>query len=234
VIIIADDDIKNQIESILFACGRKMSVDELSILLGIRVKEIVKDKLVALQKEYQGKNASLMIVDEGDEWKITTKEKYLPLVRKINPHTELSKTVMETLAVIAWKQPTRQSDVIKIRTNKAYEHIEELERMGFLVKEKYGRSYLLKLTQKFYDYFDLKDAQAARQMFQGISAPALEEMEQTKVDEFDSETSEEEKDIEGTVDKIKSNENSALEAAEKDEEENTAENKEKISEEEKD
>ncbi len=234
MIIIADDDIKNQIESILFACGRKMSVDELSILLGIRVKEIVKDKLVALQKEYQGKNASLMIVDEGDEWKITTKEKYLPLVRKINPHTELSKTVMETLAVIAWKQPTRQSDVIKIRTNKAYEHIEELERMGFLVKEKYGRSYLLKLTQKFYDYFDLKDAQAARQMFQGISAPALEEMEQTKVDEFDSETSEEEKDIEGTVDKIKSNENSALEAAEKDEEENTAENKEKISEEEKD
>ncbi|MBI5392568.1 SMC-Scp complex subunit ScpB [Candidatus Woesearchaeota archaeon] len=183
--IIIEDDIKYQIESILFACGRKISIDELSQLLGIRVKEVIKDKLLELQKEYLDKNSSLMIVDEGDEWKVTVKEKYLSLVRKINPHTELSKTIMETLAVVAWKQPTRQSDVIRIRTNKAYDHIAELERMGFLVKEKYGRSFLLKLTQKFYDYFDLKDAQAAREMFKGVSVPALEEIEQTKVDEFE-------------------------------------------------
>jgi len=221
-VITIEDDIKYQIESILFACGRKISIDELSQLLGIRVKEVIKDKLHELQKEYRDKNSSLMIVDEGDEWKVTVKEKYLSLVRKINPHTELSKTIMETLAVVAWKQPTKQSDVIRIRTNKAYEHIAELERMGFLVKEKYGRSYLLKLTQKFYDYFDLKDANAAREMFKDISAPALEEIEQKKVDEFEDAAEDvyqkEDREKEVTDDEIKPNEAAFVEGYEKDEE----------------
>ena len=70
------------------------------------------------------------------------------------PDTEMTKSVMETLAVIAWKQPIIQADVIKIRTNKAYEHIKELVGMGFVTSEKFGRTKKLKLTQKFLDYFD--------------------------------------------------------------------------------
>jgi len=131
----------------------------------------------------------LMIFDEGELWRFTTKEAYLPLVRKINPNTELSKTMMETLAVIAWKQPILQSEVIHIRTNKAYEHISELEKMQFLVKEKYGRTYLLKLSQKFYDYFDLEGEQAARELFKQFKGKGEE---QKKVGEFEEGLSTEE------------------------------------------
>ena len=166
------NDIKNQIEALLFASGRKMTLDELKMHLNVSSSQTIRDAFTELQKEYEQRESPVMLVEEGDSWKLTTREKYLTMVRKINPNTELTKTMMETLAVIAWKQPITQSEVIAIRTNKAYEHIGALERMGFLVKEKYGRTYMLKLTEKFYTYFDLRDAQAARDMFKHIKEDA--------------------------------------------------------------
>ena len=158
-------ELKNQIEALLFASGRKMTVEELKLHLNVASAKTINEAAQQLQKECEERQSPVMVVQEGDSWKLTTREKYLQIVRKINPNTELTKTMMETLAVIAWKQPITQSEVIAIRTNKAYEHIGELERMGFLVKEKYGRTFMLKLTQKFFDYFDLRDAQAAREIF---------------------------------------------------------------------
>lgn len=175
------DEVARQVEALLFACGRKMSIQEFQGLLGTSSGQVIIDALQALKHEYEQKNSSLMLVEEGDFWKFTTREAYLPLVRKINPNTELSKTMMETLAVIAWKQPILQSEVIRIRTNKAYEHVDELEKMQFLVKEKYGRTYLLKLTQKFYDYFDLEGEQQARALFKELKDSGTE---QKKVGEF--------------------------------------------------
>lgn len=162
------NELKHQIEALLFASGRKMTLEELKMHLTLSSAAVIREALEQLQKEYEERQSPVMLVQEGDFWKLTTREKYLPLVRKINPNTELTKTMMETLAVIAWKQPITQSEVIAIRTNKAYDHIAELEKMGFLVKEKYGRTFMLKLTQKFFDYFDLRDAQAARDLFQHI------------------------------------------------------------------
>ena len=182
------NEVSKQIESLLFACGRKISVEELQGLVGTDSKQVIVDALQELKQAYQDKDSSLMIFDEGDLWKFTTKEAYLPLVRKINPNTELSKTMMETLAVIAWKQPILQSEVIHIRTNKAYEHISELEKMQFLIKEKYGRTYLLKLSQKFYDYFDLEGEQAARELFKQFKEKGEK---QKKVGEFEEGSSSE-------------------------------------------
>ncbi|MBU0461935.1 MAG: SMC-Scp complex subunit ScpB, partial [Nanoarchaeota archaeon] len=111
---------------------------------------------------------------------LTVKEGFLSIVQKINPHTELSKAVMETLAVIAWKQPITQAKVVDIRTNKAYDHVEELVELGFITKERYGRSYMLRITQKFLDYFDLPDQEAARKLFMDFRDEDL----QKKMSEF--------------------------------------------------
>ncbi len=175
-------ELKHNIEALLFACGRKISIPELAELLGMSRTELIKEALEELKQEYNTRTTPLMIIDEGEEWKLTVREKYIDLVRKINPNTELTKSLMETLAVIAWKQPIMQSEVIGIRTNKAYDHIEELEKIGFLNKHKHGRTYLLKLTQKFFDYFDLRDANAARALFKEIQSDEKEA--QTKMEEF--------------------------------------------------
>ncbi|MBW2967788.1 SMC-Scp complex subunit ScpB [Candidatus Woesearchaeota archaeon] len=158
-------DIKKEVEAILFASGRVVLVKEFQSLLRVKDAGVIVEAVKDLMREYEERDSPMMIVEEEDGWKLTVRERYLPVVHTINPHTELSKSVLETLAVIAWKQPMLQSNVIKIRTNKAYDHISELVSLGFITREKYGRSYLIKVTQKFLDYFDLPEPKAIKDMF---------------------------------------------------------------------
>jgi len=148
------EELKQKIEALLFSSGKKMLIQEISALARAAPDQ-VKEALIQLKGDYELKNSSLMIIEDGDFWKITVKEKHLELVRKIVTQTELTKTVMETLAIIAWKAPCIQSDIIKIRTNKAYDHVKELEADGYVLRAKKGRSMLIRLAPKFYDYFDI-------------------------------------------------------------------------------
>ena len=76
------------------------------------------------------------------------KNYFLISIRKIVSETELPKTILETLAVIAWRAPVLQSEVVNLRHNKAYDHISELGDLGFIRKEPQGRSYMINLTEK--------------------------------------------------------------------------------------
>ena len=169
--------LKKKLEALLFSSGRKMDLEELSRLIDAKTGDI-QTSLEELKKEYEDKNSSVMLVNEGTSWKLTVTEQFLPLVQKIITETELSKTIVETLAVIAFKYPIKQSDLIKIRTNKAYEHLKELEEMGYITRQKHGRTNLIKLSPKFFEYFDLREEQLKEQFrdFASISK-AIEEKE---------------------------------------------------------
>src|SRR3989338_4733144 len=58
-----------------------------------------------------------------------------------------------------FKNPALQHEIIKIRGNKAYDHIGILKELGFITSEPTGRSKTIKLTTKFYDYFDIVEDQ---------------------------------------------------------------------------
>ncbi len=160
-------ELLKKVEAILFAVGRAISEREISELAEASVSD-VHHALVELKKQYESRESPLLVIEQGDSWKLTVHEKHLRVVQKINPHTELGKSILETLAVIAWKQPATQSEIIKIRTNKAYEHIEELEKQGFIAKVKHGRTFLLKVTGKFFDYFDLPGDKGVREIFKDV------------------------------------------------------------------
>ena len=108
-----------------------------------------------------------MVIQDGPAWKLTVKEQFMPFVRKIVTQTELKKSVMETLAVISYKNPILQSDLIKIRTNKAYDHLDLLEEEGYITRKKAGRTKEITLAQKFFDYFDLPE-EALREKFKSV------------------------------------------------------------------
>ncbi|MBW3012338.1 SMC-Scp complex subunit ScpB [Candidatus Woesearchaeota archaeon] len=146
--------LKNQVEAILFATGKRTSLDEISSLVRKSTSE-VKKILEELQKDYHERDSALMITGAEGLWKIDVREKYLELCRNIISEMDLDKQTIETLAMIAYTQPCVQSEVIKRRTNKAYDHIKLLQEMGFITKEPYKRTRMIKLTQKFYDYFDV-------------------------------------------------------------------------------
>ncbi|MEM3127260.1 MAG: SMC-Scp complex subunit ScpB [Candidatus Woesearchaeota archaeon] len=158
---------KNKVEAVLFSAGKKVELSEIARLCRLsqeRTLELLKE----IQQDYNSRDSSLKVFDEGTAWKITVKEDYLPIVQNIVAETELEKSLMQTLAVIAWKYPVTQAEVIKIRHNKAYDHMKQLEEMGFVAKEKYGRTFRLRLTPKFFNYFDLPDKKHAKEAFKDV------------------------------------------------------------------
>jgi len=162
-------ELKRRLESVLFASGKRLTTEELSKLVRERDVERIKQALYELKSDLEKKDSSIMLIEEGDSWKLQVREGYLPFVSKIVTQTELSKTILETLAVIAFKAPVLQSNVVKIRTNKAYRHLDDLEERGYITREKKGRTKLIKLTQKFFEYFDIPP-QALKDKFKGYKA----------------------------------------------------------------
>ncbi len=145
---------RDNVEAVLFVYGEGAPLEEISQVTGLN-PELTLKYLKELQREYKKRDSPLVISDTGGKWKITIQESYNPVVQKVITKTELDKGALETLAVIAYKAPALQSEVIKLRTNKAYDEIKALEGTGYITKEKFGRSYKIYLTQKFFDYFNL-------------------------------------------------------------------------------
>jgi segregation and condensation protein B len=158
------EDYKNKVEAILFSSGKKMAVEDIAKLCRTNA-ETVTQSLRGLKEDYDTRDSSVLLVEESDGWKLTVHEKYSPIVRKIVTDTELSKTMMETLAVIAWKAPVLQSDIIKVRTNKAYDHLDNLETSGFITRQKHGRTKIIRLTERFFNYFDVKNTDEMKSRF---------------------------------------------------------------------
>ena len=129
--------------------------------------DLVEESLRELEKKYSD-DSPLMLIQEGDVWKLTVREKYVQLVKGIAHKSELSKTMMETLAVIAYRAPVIQSEVIKIRTNKAYDHLVAIENAGYITRIKQGKSKMIRLTPKFFQYFDVPPDQL-KAKFKGIA-----------------------------------------------------------------
>ena len=151
-----DEKLINKVEAVLFASGKPLDPDTIMNITEEDSKRKLNSALKSLKERYETKSGSLMVIEQDGLWKLTVREEFLPVVRKIVSDTELPKTVLETLAVIAWKAPTVQSEVIRVRTNKAYDHIDQLEKLGFVNKRREGRSYRLDLSEKFFEYFDVR------------------------------------------------------------------------------
>ncbi len=165
-------DASKQVEALLFSSGKWMTEDQLAILINMP-KDGVKSVLQELKTQYEQADSSLTLMNESDGWKLNVRENYLELVRKIVADAELPRPWLQTLSVVAWKRPILQSEVVQIRSDSAYEHIGELEKRGFILKEPEGRSYLLKLTPKFFEYFDVKTDEDMKKVFEHIKVPEI-------------------------------------------------------------
>ena len=148
-------DDKNKVEAVLFTTGRFIGLEELGKLCSVGSLGHLKDILQELKKDYEKRNAALEILEQGDKWKLNIRKEYLYLTESLLTDSELDNPTQETLAVIAYKNPALQSEIIKIRGNGAYDHIKILKDLDFIATEPLGRTKIIKLTTKFYDYFDV-------------------------------------------------------------------------------
>ena len=147
-----NSQIKKTIEAALFMASGSVSIDDLAGISNSTVQE-VRVAANELIHEYGGRDSSIQVVDTKDGLKMSLKPEYESNVGHLAGSPELNKGVMKTLAFISYKQPVRQSEVIKFRNNKGYDHIKVLEEKDFIRRQPAGRSYIIFTTKKFSDYF---------------------------------------------------------------------------------
>lgn len=149
------EEIENtkKVEAALFIAGRFLSIQELITLTDINpilLKKILSD----LKDKY--KSSGIGIIQKENLYKMDVSTKHKDIVNKLaTGSSEFSKAEQETLAIIAYKSPIKQSVLIKIRGNKAYDHVKKFTQLNLINKKKQGHTAELTLTESFHDYFHL-------------------------------------------------------------------------------
>jgi len=145
-----------KVEAALFISARYLSVQELVELTDINPL-LLKELLEKLREYYQKIDSAIEILNKDDLWKMDIKQEYFNMINKLaTGKAEFSKAEQETLAILAYKQPVKQSVIIKIRGNKAYDHIKHFTDIGLLKAKRAGHTLELTLSESFYDYFHLE------------------------------------------------------------------------------
>ena len=149
------EQLKSRIEAVLFVTAKVLQINEIAEILEEQ-PEKVEEALLELIMDYASRDGALEIDDENG-YILQVKQEHLDIVEKLCP-VELKPAVLKTLTVIALKEPIRQTLLKELRGSNAYEHVNELIEKGLISrnKDKNGRSFNIKTTAKFKEYFKLK------------------------------------------------------------------------------
>ncbi len=143
------------VEAALFISGRSLGVKEILKAVPALTPARARNALESLAEENRPDSALEVSREVGAEikYKMKVKDAYLSRVRRLSNFTDLSDGETKTLAVIAFYQPIKQSEIVKIRGNRAYEQVKNLIGAGLIVAEPKGITRILKTTERFSDYF---------------------------------------------------------------------------------
>ena len=147
-----------KIEAIFFVSGKFLTIPELISLTDLN-PIVLRDLIDRLKDKYSKEDSAIAIIEKNGMWKMDVRPEYYNILNKLaGGRSEFTKAEQETLAIIAFKQPIKQSVIIKIRGNKAYEHIKKFSDLELIRKKKLGHTHELNLSDDFYDYFSVAES----------------------------------------------------------------------------
>ncbi|WP_165394877.1 SMC-Scp complex subunit ScpB [Methanofollis fontis] len=148
-------DRTTMLEAVLFVADAPVSYEVLAKMLGAgrdEISSIASD----LAERLALRSSPLEVIDSGEGVFLVLKEEYADLVYPVM-RPEISRAVLRTLSVIAYRQPILQSDLVEVRGSGAYAHVEELVKRDLVARHRSGRSYVLQTTPEFSRYFKTAD-----------------------------------------------------------------------------
>ena len=157
------DDIKNIIESLLFVADEPLTIDRLKkIISGAESREL-REVLEELEADYETRQGGFFLKQVAGGYQIRTRPEYMEWIKRLlQPKPlRLSKAALETLAIIAYKQPVIRSDVEHIRGVDCGGILRVLLERKFVRvlgrKDIPGRPLIYATTKRFLEVFDLKN-----------------------------------------------------------------------------
>ena len=151
------------IEALIFVSDEPLSAKAIADVLK-EDKEIVNQTLTALAQEFNGRNGGLQLREVAGGWQFATRPEYHEHVRaflKTRPSAKLTIASLETLAVIAYRQPVTVPEILEIRGVQSPSSIKTLLDKKLIVakgrKDTIGHPMMYGTSKEFLLQFGLKD-----------------------------------------------------------------------------
>ena len=143
--------------------GEPVKIADLATALGLDEKQTAQAVEMTI-RSFEEEKRGIVVKRYGDHLRLETRAEYAPYVeRMLQPvqRQSLSQTAMETLAVIAYRQPTTKGEVEQVRGVKCDYSVQSLLAKGLIKevgrKEALGRPILYATTDKFLEHFGISD-----------------------------------------------------------------------------
>ena len=203
------EELKSIIENVLLAADQPINASELSkIFIDGTDKDQLQSILDELREEYNSRNLQIMEVADG--YQLRTRHEYNDWIRKylkLDRSSRLSQPSLDTLSIIAYKQPLTRQEVDDIRgvdSSGVLKTLLEKKVIGPAGRKKVpGRPIMYRTTQKFLEYFGLKDLsdlptlEDLREEMEGEDPPLQTQIEFSTSEASTASTSEDESVTEG-------------------------------------
>jgi len=145
------------VESVLFSASTPVSIDEIKQATNLSKKKIEDaiNHLITIYNVERKKETSIEVVKAGNKYTMQVKKKFFDqsvLIAK----PEIQNHHLKTLALIAFHQPVKQSDLRRMAGPKIYDHVDELSSMKLIHTTKHGSTEMLTTTKYFPEYFGIE------------------------------------------------------------------------------
>jgi len=159
-----DQEVKPILEALFFVSPEPLSIERLEEVLEGKDRTRIQSLLRMMANEYEQNGHGLQLVEVAGGYQLTTKQECAPWIRRmdeIRTASRLSKPALETLAIIAYKQPITRPEIEEIRGVDTSGVVKTLlERRLIKItgrRETAGRPLLYGTTKEFLGYFGLQD-----------------------------------------------------------------------------
>lgn len=168
--------IKSIIEAILFAANEPISIKQFTQVFENVSTHDIRQQLAALENDYQAEDRSFQLIEIANGFQVCSRPEYRDWIEKFytrQVRVRLSPPALETLAIVAYKQPVTRTEVEEIRGVNSDSVVNSLIQKGLIRisgrKPGQGRSLLFSTTDKFLEQFGLKNLS---------ELPSMEEIEE--------------------------------------------------------
>ncbi|HTY45631.1 MAG TPA: SMC-Scp complex subunit ScpB [Patescibacteria group bacterium] len=159
----AEDTVKAIIEALIFTSERPISIDQIKNILDSLEPSEIRALIEQMKAEYEQSNRGMRIVEVAGGFQMTTPAMLAPFLRKLYKQRRverLSKPALETLAIIAYKQPVSKMEIETLRNVNVDGVMESLLEKSLIRitgrKKAPGRPFVFGTTRQFLEYFGLK------------------------------------------------------------------------------
>lgn len=152
---------KALVEAALFVADRPLSLAQLAQTLALS-EEAVGRLIQAVADECAAPDRGVELVQEGSGYVLRVKGELASAVQPLAPHQDIPEPTLRTLAVIAYHAPVLQSQVVKMRGQRAYGHIGDLVARGFVEARDEGPTKVLTVTPMLLSYFGVSSLDELR------------------------------------------------------------------------